>query len=170
MHKLPDNLLTQVFEAFHGLRKQPMHMMATFGLPLGEFMALHKIGDHPPPAACTVSELCNEHISMSAVSQAIASMERKGWVTRSMSKKDRRKITVALTPEGQAFVDAMHERMDEIMRRTIAQYGEPELRTLIGMMRRLAEVNELVNRELAEEMKRTQAEAGELKTEGESKP
>lgn len=46
------------------------------------------------------------HLSQSALSRAVARLERDGLVSRSMCPEDRRAIAVCVTAEGRAVHDA----------------------------------------------------------------
>lgn len=138
-----------MFHAFGDLRKLPMRTMAAFDLPVGEFMALQRIGAQDLPGERSVSDLHDKaRFSMSAVSQSLASLERKGYVTRSMSAQDRRKITVSLTPEGEAFLRRIDERMDQTMQRVVERYGEADMWRLMEQVQRLLSVMEQVHHEM----------------------
>ncbi|MFF0489268.1 MarR family winged helix-turn-helix transcriptional regulator [Nocardia sp. NPDC004068] len=69
---------------------------------LSEFETLDRLVD----AACEtyrMSELAAEsHLSQSALSRAVARLEREGLVSRSMCTDDRRSIFVCLTDKGRA--------------------------------------------------------------------
>ena len=146
-----ENLRDALFRAFADFRKLPLIMGAAFQMPPGEFMTLHRIGMHGQE--CPVSDLsAGTHVSMSAISQSLASLERKGYVTRSMSAQDRRRITVSLTPMGQDCTRLLNEQLERMMRRTVEEYGEAEMWALIGQTRRLIDVMERLHHEIAFEI------------------
>ena len=158
------NLRDALFGAFADFRKLPLIMSAAFQMPPGEFMTLLRIGMQGPPWECPVSELsAGTHVSMSAISQSLASLERKGYVTRSMSAQDRRRITVSLTPKGQDCTRQLNEQLERMMGRTIEEYGEAEMWALIEQTRRLTGVMERLHHEIAQEI-----HANELHAKGEN--
>ena len=144
------SLRDALFGAFADFRRMPLLLSEALHMPPGEFMTLHRIGAHGPPWECSVSDLsAKTRVSMSAMSQSLASLERKGYVKRSISERDRRRITVTLTPAGQACARMLNEQLELIMARTIEGYGEDEMWALIGETRRLIDVMEQAHREIA---------------------
>lgn len=145
------DLRDALFGAFVNFRKIPLMLSAAFHMPPGEFMTLHRIGIHGPPWECLVSDLSvKTHVSMSAMSQSLASLERKGYIQRSISERDRRRIIVTLTPAGQACARQLNEQLELLMTRTIERYGEEEMRALVGQTRRLIDVIKQAQHEIAE--------------------
>ena len=148
-----NGLKDALFHVFAALGKLPARMGAALDMPPGEFMTLHRIGLHGPPWECPVSDLSvGTHVSMSAISQSLASLERKGYLTRSVSEQDRRRITVSLTPQGQDCARVVNQWMKWMMRRTIERYGEAEMWALIEQARRLIGVMERLHHEIANEI------------------
>lgn len=72
------------------------------GIGLSEFETLDRLVD----ANCSkyrMSDLASDmHLSQSALSRAVARLERDGLVKRDMCPDDRRAMFVCLTPEGKA--------------------------------------------------------------------
>lgn len=76
------------------------------GIGLSEFETLDRLVD----AACgkyRMSDLAGDiHLSQSALSRAVARLERDGLVERSMCEEDRRAIFVRMTNKGRAVYEA----------------------------------------------------------------
>ncbi len=167
-----ERLHEALFHVLAEFRRVPMRMSALFDLPPGEFMSLkHAMAQEDMQGGCgapgaghcdrqhdgrevNVSDLhARHHASMSALSQSLASLERKGYVTRSMSGQDRRKIVVALTPEGREIVQRNNARMDQVMRRAIERFGEAEARELLAQAHRFSGILDEAFSEVEAEMK-----------------
>ena len=140
------SLHESLFMALADLRKAPMQLCAALGLSPAEFFTLQsvrRIGlgeDDPcgPPEEVHVSGLQhNGHFSMSGVSQSVSALERKGYVVRSMSERDRRRISVTLTPQGERFLQQADAAVELLMQRTQARFGEAEMRQLLAEAARL---------------------------------
>jgi len=158
-----------LFGAFADFRRMPLLLSEALHMPPGEFMTLHRIGGYGPPWECSVSDLsAKTRVSMSAMSQSLASLERKGYVKRSISERDRRRITVTLTPAGQACARKLNEQLELIMARTVEGYGEAEMWALIGQTRRLIDVMERAHREVARAIRHENRH--ENRSEGENRP
>ncbi|MEU6561841.1 MarR family winged helix-turn-helix transcriptional regulator [Nocardia nova] len=86
---------------------------------LSEFETLDRLVD----ASCDsyrMSDLANDiHLSQSALSRAVARLEKDGLVDRTLCTDDRRAIFVCLTDEGRAVHDAAAPTHREILQRTL---------------------------------------------------
>ncbi len=85
---------------------------------LSEFETLDRLID----AACgdyRMSDLANDiYLSQSALSRAVARLERDGLVSRSMCAEDRRAIFVCLTEKGREVYEAALPTHREVLERT----------------------------------------------------
>ncbi|MEV6136445.1 MarR family transcriptional regulator [Nocardia sp. NPDC051990] len=84
---------------------------------LSEFETLDRLVD----AACgdyRMSDLANDiYLSQSALSRAVARLERDGLVTRSMCADDRRAIFVCLTEKGREVYESAQPTHREVLER-----------------------------------------------------
>lgn len=152
-----DALHESLFHAIVNLRKLPMRMSAFFNMAPGEFFTLKRVytqgqcGNEEEESG--VSGLKRDgQMSMPAISQALGSLERRGYVTRSISGQDRRKITVSITKAGTAFYEQVEARMHEVMTATMEAFGERELEQLVSETRRLLATFEEVERNMPSEV------------------
>ncbi|MGD1017578.1 MAG: MarR family transcriptional regulator [Roseiarcus sp.] len=68
--------------------------------------ALNRLG--PTPAARLAAE---ERLQPQSLTRIVAGLERQGWIARARNPRDRREITIALTPHGRsALADDMRAR------------------------------------------------------------
>ncbi|NLW78366.1 MAG: MarR family transcriptional regulator [Ruminococcaceae bacterium] len=91
------------------------------------------------------------HISKSAVSQTLSSLEKKGYITREIDKNDRRKIAVAATPEGKRVLREALCSYDRLLSAMVERYGAENLDQLIEKVNELSDVYEAVKMELRSE-------------------
>jgi len=148
------------------LRERCIHLMMNMrklkppfgieaGLPQGEMMTLHKIAfmqfhaeqKLPEDMDFSVSDIQEQlNISKPAVSQTLNSLEKKGLVKREISREDRRRITVRLTPEGNGRLLEFRRRADLMIDRIIERVGVAEMREFLdrcdNLMRISLEVRE----------------------------
>ncbi len=86
---------------------------------LSEFETLDRLVD----ASCDsyrMSDLANDiHLSQSALSRAVARLEKDGLVDRTLCTEDRRAIFVCLTDRGRKVHDAAAPTHREILQRTL---------------------------------------------------
>ncbi len=141
----------RTLHAFHALK----HAHALFGrpaeLPPGEFFVLDRVGHlRDQTGEVNVSDLhAGVRLTMSAVSQIVAQLERKGLVTRVMSAADRRRIVVSITPEGEALLGRAHRMMDEIIGELMERMGERDAEQLVELLLKLGRVIEQMRLEKA---------------------
>lgn len=155
----------QIYKSLNNLRKAKFFFGHMVELPPGEFFLLERVhslsrgGEHGCPGclgegeqAVFVSDLHEkERMSLSAVSQLLSSLERKGLVERTMSRRDRRRIAVSITPEGQALLNRAKRMMDQWLSDLIARFGEDNTRELVALLEKLNSVIEQMRKERADE-------------------
>lgn len=87
------------------------------------------------------SEISNEmNISSARVAAILNSLEKKGLITRSIDKNDRRKILVNLTQEGIVLAKQHEEMAINMTARMLGLLGEHDAKELVRIMGRLAEL------------------------------
>ena len=79
-------------------------------------------------------------ISKPAVSYILNALEKKNYIVREIDPKDRRKITITTTPEGEAAAERSLERYDSIWSDILLHFGEENMRQLLDL---LSELNDL---------------------------
>jgi DNA-binding MarR family transcriptional regulator len=96
---------------------------------------------------CSVTERTTHHamhetlaVSKAAISQMLASLEKRGYIRRETDTGNRRKIIITLTPKGRETVDKVKKGMDDLVSHVITQFGEEETRHLIRLLNRFEEV------------------------------
>ena len=132
----------RIYHAFGNMRRAKMLFTGSASLPPGEFMLLSRVEQLGVEGRIAhVSELqTGWHITLSAVSQLIGQLERKGLVTRAVSPSDRRKVAVSLTPEGEALLKAAKNRSDEQLNALSIRFGEADTRALVTLLEKLGRV------------------------------
>ncbi len=101
---------------------------------------------HSCPGSCgnlNVSSMREQlHLSQSAVSQALKSLEKKGYVTRDIDPHDRRKISVAVTESGCRAVEESERCYKDAMNYVISRFGEDNLMQLTELLEQLISIYE----------------------------
>lgn len=100
----------------------------------GEFTALWVIGLNPGLRQGTIARRL--HIKPAHMTKLIARLASAGWVARTIPEDDRRSVRLALTPEGEDFVDRYR---DQFLRAHLAERSNlsaNEAETLIALLRR----------------------------------
>jgi len=99
-----------------------------FGVTLEQFHVLR----HVRGGSATVSEVAEaKQISRSAVSQAVDVLVEKGLLTRVQSRTDRRYVALALTPSGDALLNAVFARNRAWMQAQMAGLAADDAEALL---------------------------------------
>ena len=77
------------------------------------------------------------HASRASVSSALNTLERGGFIVRTPSSTDRRRVTVALTEKGQARLAEAYAAANRSERTLTSALTTAEKRTLIDLLNRL---------------------------------
>lgn len=140
-----ETLKIEFITALFRARKMSASFPAGCGFQIAEMSVMQRVVEGcPPRGQClNVAEIQETlHISKSAVSQTLSSLEKKGCLVRQIDLQDRRKIVITATPKGQQELDkatrAYGQMMDELMRR----YGQENMQILIEKLNLLAEIYE----------------------------
>ena len=72
-----------------------------------------------------------------SVTQFIDNLEKKGLVTRSVAKDDRRVNNIVVTPEGMALKDSTKQLAIETMNKAVAGVSEEDLNTFVNVLKKV---------------------------------
>ena len=138
-------LQMQLQEQMRRLRRsKPSDNMVPEGVTSSEMLALMLIGkplhhEGPVRPGFVASHM---HVTKSALSQLLKSLENKGLISRSRDVQDSRAVLLETTPRGMELIeqaDAMRKRdMEELL----TYLGADDLRTLVALMGRVADYME----------------------------
>lgn len=106
----------------------------------GESLILQYLWGHQDEAVYP-SDLSRElRLSRSRITGALSSLRRKGLLTMHHSQEDRRRIQVAITPEGLSLIGARMRHMEQYFDRMIAGLGDRDTQSLISLIDKCVEV------------------------------
>jgi DNA-binding MarR family transcriptional regulator len=105
---------------------------ADFGITVEQFHVLRYVRR----GTKSVSELASaRNISRPAVSQAVETLVQKGLLSRTPDRRDRRYVELALTPDGDALLDALFGRTRAWMAGQMRSMTREDLSKIVdGMM------------------------------------
>ena len=72
-----------------------------------------------------------------SVTQFIDNLEKKGLVTRSVAKEDRRVNNIVVTPEGMALKDSTKQLAIDTMNQAVAGIPEEDLNTFVTVLKKV---------------------------------
>lgn len=139
-------LLNELVKAIRRMRRVKVSVLNEQVI-YSEYIALSHIKryleEHPGTPGIYVSELAERmEIATSAVSRMLNSIERKGFITRTVNAKDRRNTYVCLTPAGSKILADSTREMGVLWKRLIKRMGDEDTRTLIELWSKLAIIME----------------------------
>lgn len=116
-----------------------------------EYILLREIADNAV-GADTNTELTDirEFLSISkpAVSQMLASLEKKGYITRETNPENRKYLVVTLTPQGREILQEIDKVYTHCFQQITLAMGKQDIKEMIRLINRLhAIVNSLNNTE-----------------------
>ena len=103
------------------------HLLREVGLSVPQVVCLRAIHVLAGDRGVTVAEL-SEHVQLSAptVSRIVDRLITAGLITRERSTEDRRKVALALTPDGAARISALPQPLQDTFLRRLAELSQEE--------------------------------------------
>lgn len=142
-------LITEYLRSMEDMRKVFFYSKFQFDVPRGELSTLEAIytlkNDNKKATTSSLSYLLM--ISKSAVSQAINTLERKGWVHRDIDEQDKRVYCFSLTDTGNEKINSIKEQTKNIVSYLLNQLGEDDLKELIRLHKKIYKIVELMIQE-----------------------
>ena len=137
-----DELYGEFFRAMHQFRKLNVASILP-DISQSEFAAMNEIMDKGEDGKITISELaCKSKVHSSAISRTLHGLEEKGYIERSIDKKDRRNICVELTDRGESVVIEARQIMCDYGKSVLDHLKPKELERLIAYMNKIYSVAE----------------------------
>lgn len=87
-------------------------------------------------------------ITQSAVSQLLATLEKKRYVKRGIHEHDKRKYHFELTDEGRQITSDMMSQTDNVFEQLSARLGDGRLQELIKILNAYSEIAEQIQNKL----------------------
>lgn len=167
-----DSQEEKLLMAFENIKRLTTRTKWNDSIPHGEFLMMFVINvmmkkermgpDDPEYPGVMVSKLSELlQISRPTASQAVNSLEEKGYVERFMSATDRRVIYIGLTSQGQAVFNQRMARYSCILNEIVDKVGREEVDQLIATCERLRTVVDEVRLRMAEDELIPEHEAAE---------
>lgn len=113
------------------------------GLSASELQCLCALGTAPPSSIGDLSRIL--HRGGSQLSRILDSLEDRGLIARSLSKKDRRFICVVLTEEGGAVARRIEEWGENLFQRILEVVPSEKVDDVMQFIRLFIEMNEKGN-------------------------
>ena len=92
-------------------------------------------------------------VTKGAISQMLASLEKKGYINRDIDRNNRRNLIVTLTSEGRKVLESRYEEHSKRLQKVINRLGEEDAKQLLRIFNRMIDITKELNSE-SEAMKR----------------
>lgn len=132
-----NDLLTNTFNSILRIEEQSVHNRLTAGLSIAELHTIVAIGLHESNPMNVIATRLN--ITLATLTSAITKLEKKGFVERMRSEKDRRQVLVHLTTDGRKAYrahDLFHKKMVD---NVLDQLNPEEERIFINALTKVKE-------------------------------
>ncbi len=128
---------------FKAIQDYSQEVSRSFGVTGPQLWALTTIAGHE---ALPLGELSKKmYLHPSTVTGVVDRLEAKGYVSRDRSARDRRVVTVCLTPKGKELVGRAPNPVQGKMIHGLRKLDGEELRTIYVSVKKLAEIVEADN-------------------------
>jgi DNA-binding MarR family transcriptional regulator len=133
---LEDQVIAALRRIVRAIDLYSRHLLDSHGVTGPQLAALQeaaRLGESP------VSVLArNIHVSHSTMTGILDRLEKRGLVTRARDRDDRRRVTVTVSAEGQAILDATPSPLQDRFRSEIAKLEEWEQTMMLSTLQRIA--------------------------------
>ncbi|HBR24414.1 MAG TPA: hypothetical protein DD782_07650 [Firmicutes bacterium] len=143
------NLKKEFVNLMFRLKKIRIAQLPGVNLHMGELFVMRKIAAHPfnsdanSEANVDMTDIQNSLcVTKPAVSQMFNALEKKGYISREIDPRDRRRFITNLTPAGEQITVAMKEHADKAITQTIARFGEENMTQLINLFNQFIDIIE----------------------------
>jgi DNA-binding MarR family transcriptional regulator len=113
------------------------------GIPISQMAVLSRIIEEEPTTAAALAAA--EHVTQQAIAQSLATLDKRGLITKSRDPGDGRKSLVSATEAGRALLEGIKASREAWLSRAIEAAVTPdERRTLeatIELLQRIADVD-----------------------------
>jgi MarR family transcriptional regulator, lower aerobic nicotinate degradation pathway regulator len=132
---LDDHLAYLLTQASHVVSREFQTCLSDTGVTVIEWRVLSTLIDHPRLSVGALQDrvICKQ----STLSKAIDRMETKGWVTRSLDVRDRRKIYVTIDPPGLEIAGELLSKATKLEQSELEGFSRKEISTLKKVLRNL---------------------------------
>jgi len=134
-HFIDDYLPYLLAQTSQAVSREFRTCLAEADVSVIEWRVLSTLFDHPQISVGRLSEIvmCKQP----TLSKAIDRMEAKGWVARSLSRHDRRMISVSIDKPGNKIVKALIAESNELEQRELEGFSRKDMQTLKRILRDL---------------------------------
>ncbi|MGB9979745.1 MarR family winged helix-turn-helix transcriptional regulator [Methanobacterium sp.] len=106
-------------------------------LTIAEANAIYAVGPDEPKTMKQIAEILG--VAVSTPTRTIDRLLEKGFVNRTVGKKDRRKLLIELTPKGKKLLEDIDKENLEITRKMLKGLSDGEIDTFKKILSKISE-------------------------------
>lgn len=145
------DLKEKYMKAIIRFRKFGIILPHTSNLNVTELVVMRGLEENCPYSDnnISISEVQNGlHITKSAISQMMNSLEKKGFIERTIDTDDRRKIVVTLTEAGKDILSKTKESANHNLNEIISTLGDDKTNQFISLLNQVSDISEELKKEI----------------------
>ncbi len=92
-------------------------------------------------------------ISKGAVSQKLSSLEKKGYIQRTINENNRRNLIITLTPKGKTLMKNHYSKFSNKLEKIVNRLGQDNVREIIQLVNKMTEITNEINNDIENDEK-----------------
>jgi len=151
--EINDYLISSIFRfknVAKSLRTKLNSCLAGYDIGIAELTLMRAIVDNAldSDANVNISDIQGYlFVTKGAVSQMLGSLEKKGYISRDINKKNRRKLIITLTPTGEELLIKLDGKLEKLLSAVIVQVGTDNAMQAISVINNFADAVEQLENE-----------------------
>lgn len=144
------NLKKQYMRAILRFRKVGMTLPQASDLNMTELVVMRGLERNCPNSDSNtgVAKVQKQlHITKSAISQMMTSLEKKGYIERMIDPEDRRKRIVTLTAAGKDVLNKTKETTNHNLNEIFSSLGDENIKQFINLLNQVSDISEDLKKE-----------------------
>ena len=141
---MQEDIREELLEAWLQMSLIISNRRLTDGMPFNEAMVCHILEARKkkdPDVFLTATDLCQEtRMQKSLMNSTLNSMEKKEWIERIRSERDKRQSYIRLREENLTLYRESHEKVLQLLDQILEEVGEQQIRQLIPGMKKITDV------------------------------
>lgn len=133
-----EHILRRIRQLTRGIDQHSRFLVREWGVTVPQLLCLRAVVEAPETTATGVARGIN--LNPSTVTGILDRLEKRGWVTRNRSARDRRVVTVSATAAGRDFLERAPAPLQDRFANGIARLPRRELEGIVRALDLLAEL------------------------------
>lgn len=149
---MESDLKRKFMQAIFRFRKSGMALPKMADLNMTEFFVMNGLARNMfgKDQSVDLSQIrCHTHVTKAAISQLLTSLVKRGYIVRETDPGNRRRITVALTRQGEETLALSQQEADKTLEKILLRLGEEKALQLVSLLNELSDISEGIKREYA---------------------